>query len=118
MGKLSIEQEMEIQMQIREDERDARMDIIGQNGNDGEHYEDEHELKGSFDVGQSGDLTPAVEDTFSWVNPDAYVLDTSKIYSIDDIVDVLACMNLQLKIMGKGDLVQQRLIEKGIFKKI
>ena len=115
-----IESIMEDQMQQKEDERNARMDIIGQNGNDGEHYEDEHELKGSFDVGKSGEVLTADEvyGAMRWTQPDTYVLDTSEIYSIDDIVKVLECMNVQIQTFC-GDIApfQQELINKGIFKK-
>jgi hypothetical protein len=108
-----IEKIMEDQMQEKENERNARMDIIAQNGNDGEHYE------GSFDVGRSGvDFTVDDHATYSWAMPVNYKLDVAMIHDLEDVKDVLEAMNLTLSVYREGTSpVQQRLINNGIFKK-
>jgi 7,8-dihydro-6-hydroxymethylpterin-pyrophosphokinase len=106
MGHRLIEEELERQRQQKEDERNARMDIIAQNGNDGEHYEDE-------------DLTVSdVEATYSWINPTSYKLDVSMIHDLEDIKDILEALNFTLHVnINDASPTQRRLIDNGTFKK-
>ena len=96
---------VEDEIDRQEKERDSRMNIIGQNGNDGEHYEDE-------------DLTVGDHANMSWVTPEAYTLDVTMIHDLEDVKDILEAMNLTLREYRHGaSPVQKRLIDNGTFKK-
>ena len=82
-------------------EDNDRMDVIGQNGNDGEHYVSE---VGKF----VGSLTTSQK---------TYELNSNNIYGVGDIVDILKAMDLTITIHA-GDVREdcQKLIDNGIFK--
>jgi len=88
---------------LERSEDNDRMDIIGQNGNDGEHYEDNY----------AEDTIPNIMDGI-----EVYKLDVNYIYDLDDVKDILEGMGLKLHIGSKKTPLESRLISSGIFKKI
>jgi len=79
---------VEDELDRQENERDNRMNIIGQNGNDGEHYT---------------------------LNSGCYKLNVNNIHDIEDIKDIFEGMGLVINVYGDADKIQQRLIDKGLF---
>ena len=97
MGHRLVEEEIERQ----ENEQNNRIDIIAQNGNDGEHYEDLILVNNGLGINQKN-----------------YSLNVNRIHDLNDVKDILECMNLQMNVSGHPTEVQKRLINNGIFKEI
>ena len=119
MGHRLVEDAMDRQ----ENERDARMDIIAQNGNDGEHYEDS-ELENADDIAIEFDYSDSDMPTFDLsasglsFNQKSYSLNVNYVHDLNDVKDILECMNLNMNVFENPSEVQKRLIDSGIFKKI
>tara|TARA_R110002020_G_scaffold242558_1_gene455924 strand:+ start:349 stop:708 length:360 start_codon:yes stop_codon:yes gene_type:complete len=119
MGHRLVEDAMDRQ----ENEQNDRMDIIAQNGNDGEHYEDS-ELENADDVAIEFDYSDNDIPTFDLTagglayNQKNYILDVAMIHDLEDVKDILECMNLNMNVFENPSEVQKRLIDSGIFKKI
>jgi GTP:adenosylcobinamide-phosphate guanylyltransferase len=92
MGKRMVEDKLE-------EERNKRMYIIGQNGNDGEHYSN-----------------TATLENVKFTNPHLYVLNVNNIHDLEDVKDILDEMNLTISIYGTPTENQRNLIEKGLFR--
>ncbi len=86
----------EDELDRQENERDNRINIIGQNGNDGLHYT------------TLSDIFPAAMSTKT------YKLNVNNIHDIEDIKDVLEGMGMHISIYGEPSEIQQRFIDKGL----
>jgi hypothetical protein len=109
-------------------EDSKRLKAIGQNGNNGEHYEEESgQLEFNFWEEQET-TTPEVidevcnEDLFSYISassigkPETYNLNVDKIKTISDVKLVLDSMNVCFQSFDQVDEKHQNLIDKGLFK--
>ncbi len=96
----------EDELDRQEEERNKRMNIIGQNGNDGEHYETESKFTDTITVNGTSAI---------WV-PKNYNLNVNNIHDLEDVKDILEAMQMTLSVYGEPNPNQQRLIDKGLFK--
>jgi hypothetical protein len=79
---------------LAKSEDNDRMNVIGQNGNDGEHY-------GTFGIHNV-----------------TYELNSDKTFELKDVVDILKAMNLTISIYpGEVREDVKKLIDGGFFKK-
>ena len=117
-------------------EEDKRFKAIAQNGNNGEHYENNEQLEFNFWEEQEpvvalyeaadvfnrelfiGDVAyPHQIGTFTNAigSPKTYELNVDKIKTVEDIKLVLGSMNLCITSFGQLDEKQQNLIDREIF---
>ncbi len=99
---------VEDELDRQEEERNKRMDIIGQNGNDGEHYENSL-------IDDSYYLTES--NAFSISAAKIYKLNVNNIHDLEDVKDILEGMSMHFSVYGEPTPIQKRLIDKGLFKK-
>mgnify|MGYP003122864041 CR=1 FL=1 len=109
-------------------EDSKRLKAIAQNGNNGEHYEEESgQLEFNFWEEQETPTPKFIdevcnEDLFSYISassigkPETYELNVDKIKTISDVKLVLDSMNVCFQSFDQVDEKHQNLIDKGLFK--
>jgi hypothetical protein len=104
-------------------EDSKRLKAIAQNGNNGEHYEEESgQLEFNFWEEQEYpteliDMKVKFDpETMTLGKMDIYVFNRNKVFTLEDICDIIQGLNVQIVNYGSGFTPEaQRLIDKGLF---